>query len=144
MTCREFPDLLDGSEWNLVSRQTLMGHHVNGAFLIQPQSFLIDSYVCQVGLKNRHAPTSWYLGAWATMLLPMSPSSTTVFTSAVAADNQRLRLGVLNLLIFPRLIKPWVLELKFPYWHEEIYLEVWRYDGRDITMFQRFDELSPQ
>lgn len=76
------------------------------------------------------------------MLLPMSPSSTTVFTSAVAADNRRLRLGVLNLLIFPRLIKPWILELKFPYWHEEIYLEVWRYDGADIDVFQRLDQLN--
>ncbi|WP_416671594.1 hypothetical protein [Egbenema bharatensis] len=140
---RQFPQLSEGIEWNLVARRDLEGTQVNGNFLYPPQSFLIDSYVCQIGLRNPRSPGHWFLGGWASALLPFSPSSTTEFVSAVAVENRRLRLGVLNLFIVPKLIKPWILEIKFPRWHEQMYLEVWQYDGEDIDLFQRIDQLQP-
>lgn len=45
-------------------------------------------------------------------------------------------------MVVPKLLSPWILELKFPYWLDQIYMEVWRYDGRDIDELQRLDELQ--
>jgi hypothetical protein len=65
-----------------------------------------------------------------------------VFESAVSANQRRLRLGVRNLVVFPKLANPWTLELRFPYWHQLMDVEVWEYTGEDVDVFQRFSELE--
>lgn len=142
---RTIPDLNESLEWNLLGRRELKGTLVTDTvttgtriysrtrWVIPAQSFFVeDSSIVAVGVRNPKASPRWFLGAWATMLLPVSPSSTTQFVSAMDADRRSCRLGILNLLVFPKLTPSWILEVKFPDWHEEILLEAWRYDGRDI------------
>lgn len=141
---RNLTELENSIEWNLVSRRTVQGipNPGNRYYKIPTQSFAIDSYVVQIGLRNDLAPTHWQVGGYATMLLPILPSSTTDFTAAVAAYRQVLRLGVLNLVVLPKLVSPWILEIRFPKWMAQMYLEVWKYDGEDVDEFARFDELA--
>ncbi len=144
---RSFPQIDDRLEWNLVQRRSLTGTQQVGPrgkvfYAYATQSFLIDSYMVMVGCDNPKALSTWYLGMWATMLLPITPSYTTNYVSAVSAHRDIVRLGILNLLIFPKLIKPWILELKIPSWHELMNFEVWRYDGEDIDYHQRLADLE--
>jgi hypothetical protein len=60
----------------------------------------------------------------------------------VQASKRWVRLRTLNLLIFPKFTTTWILDIAFPYWLPDVSIEVWRYDGRDIDQFQRFNELE--
>ncbi|HEY9696748.1 MAG TPA: hypothetical protein V6D10_05765 [Trichocoleus sp.] len=147
---RQLPQLTDRLEWNLVRRQLYEGQEVvSGArrrisYYIPPQTFLIDSNVIAIGMKNDRAPASWYLGGWATQRLSFTPSSTSEFQPSVVANRRSLRLGVLNLWILPKLDRPWFLEVQIPRWHQRMLVEIWRYDGIDIDQFQRFNDLEVQ
>lgn len=130
---RSFPDLLESLEWNILARKTLIGEpQLNGKWKIPAQSVAVDSYVCLIGIKAPKALPTWWLGGWASQLCLFTPASTTQFVSAVDSGRRPLRLGVLNLFVVPKVLKPWILEVRFPSWHEEIYLEIWRYDGADV------------
>lgn len=76
------------------------------------------------------------------MFIPMLPSSTSEFTAVQNSFKRSLRLGVLNLLILPKIAAPYILELSFPKWLEDVTFEVWSYDGRDVDAFTRFDQVQ--
>jgi hypothetical protein len=141
---RQFPDFLNAMEWNLVARRSLQVQSVSQKAYnpIPPQSFLLESFVLMIGVRNVEAPNRWYLGAWATMFAPMLPGSTSEFVASVVVTQRKIRLGVLNLVVFPKVMAPYLLEVKFPAWHEQILLEVWRYDGQDVDQFYQLDQLQ--
>lgn len=145
---RQLPQLTDRLEWNLVHRELYIGQEiVSGArrritYWIAPRTYLIDSNVVLIGMKNEFAPSSWYLGGWASQRITFSPSSTSEFQPSIAAERRQLRLGTLNLWTLPKLDRPWFLELQFPRWHQQMLVEIWRYDGIDFDQFDRFNELE--
>jgi hypothetical protein len=96
-----------------------------------------NSFVCAVGVRNTKAKRTWFLGGYASQNLLLGPSSTSIFVAYTQAARRRLWLDRLNLLIFPKLVSPWILELSFPWWHEQMELEVWRYDGSDVDDLQQ-------
>ena len=145
MSDRRLLDIQDGLEWNLVIRETYQVQRIDDRSYnpIPPRSLFIEnSSVIMIGLRNSKAEAHWYLGAWLEMRLPLSPSSTTEFMALVTASNRRLRLGGLNLVILPKLMPSCLIELKFPYWHEEMLVEVWRYDGRDVGFLEALSETN--
>ncbi len=83
------------------------------------------------------------------MWLPTLPSSTTAFPAAVEASQERCKLGQLNLIRFPYLgISPYIVNIAFPYWIEQIDLEVWQYgenvDGAFEPPYTDLHDLNKQ
>lgn len=143
MSDRQLTEISNQIEWNIVARRSLEGQLDGKAFFIPAQRFSIDAYVAAVGLRNTKAPAHWDLGGWATPLMLFTPSEfSSDYPSAVATGSQRLKLNVLNLVLIPQILKPCILEVKFARWHARIELEVWRYDGPDVSQFDRFNDLE--
>jgi hypothetical protein len=145
MSDRLFPDFADTLEWNLVARASYIAPNTPTPVLnrLPNRQFLIEnSYVVMIGTRSDGARSYWQTGCWASQLLPFLPSSTSDYVAAVQSSKRWVRLRTLNLLIFPKLIDTWILDLAFPYWLPDVSIEVWRYDGRDIDQFQRFNELE--
>lgn len=145
MSDRQFPDFLNTIEWNLVARNSYTAPTTPTAVnnRLPNRQFLIEnSHVVMIGTNSDGARSYWSTGCWASQLLPFLPSSTSNYVSAVQSARRWCRLRTLNLLIFPKLTNTWILDLAFPYWLPDVSVEVWRYDGRDIDQFQRFNELE--
>jgi hypothetical protein len=92
----------------------------------------VDRPILMVGIKVENAPSSWWLGASATQLLAIHPSTTSIFEPRNITDAARynLRINLLNLVRFPRLEpKIYYLSLRIPYWIQLAEIEVWKYSG---------------
>jgi hypothetical protein len=145
MNDRQFPDFGNTLEWNLVAREGYQAP--SGPTPLQSRlpakTFLIEnSSVVLVGVNSASARSYWTTGGWAHQNLLFLPSSTSTFIALTQTAKQRLQLRRLNLVVFPKIMDTWILEITFPYWLDTIYLEVWRYDGADIDAFQRFNDLE--
>ncbi|MBF2025614.1 MAG: hypothetical protein IGS48_02445 [Oscillatoriales cyanobacterium C42_A2020_001] len=122
----------------MVDRQTYTAvENGDGTYTpIPPKTWIIEnSHVLQIGVKSSMAMPSWYTGAWVAQRLLMLPSTTSEFIANVQTCNYRLRLGVLNLVTFPKHQSTWMLYVKIPKWIKQALVEIWRYDGRDETVF---------
>ncbi|UBF28324.1 hypothetical protein K9N68_10835 [Kovacikia minuta CCNUW1] len=142
---RLFPEFSDTLNWNLVARESYQVERVSEKSYnpISLKYWLIeDSYVLMIGVKSGSSEPRWYLGAWAAQLLLFTPSATTIFTASVHAAQRRVRLNHLNLCVFPKIQSQWMLQVKFPWWFEDVQIEIWKYDGADIDLFQRVDQIE--
>jgi hypothetical protein len=142
---RQFPDFRDTLEWNLVERATyqapVTATPINDR-LPARQWFIQDSHVLIIGVSSVSARSTWRTGGWAAQILPFSPSTTSQFTAAVQSDKRWLRLNAPTLVVFPKMLPAYLLELSFPYWFDDVSVEIWRYDGRDLDTFERLDQLE--
>lgn len=132
---RSFPGLDESNEWNLVGRDTLYATIPDAGEIIpiRSRNWLIqNSNVLMIGLRSATASSHWYTGGWVQQLLPILPSYTSTYVAAVQSASQRLRLGILNLVVFPKYIDTYLIEINFPRWMRDISIEVWRYDGPDV------------
>jgi hypothetical protein len=88
-----------------------------------------------VGDPEEPVPITWKVGGWASMQLTILPGSTTEFAAFVEGDRRErvpLLLGKLNLVRLPYLgIYPYILNIAFPTWIEQLYIEVWQYGEND-------------
>ena len=68
---------------------------------------------------------------YTTPTLYVSPSTSSNLISGVqTSEVKRIGLNRLTLVEFPNYnILPYVLQLEIPYWLEDIYIEVWEYQG---------------
>jgi hypothetical protein len=140
-------DLLNQLNWNLIKRenyQVLITKRGEGRrnyiynalsdlnVVARSPIFMIGvSSTRMVGDPGEPVPITWKVGGWASAQLPILPGSTTEFTAFVEGDNRErvaLLLGKLNLVRLPYLgIYPFILNIAFPHWIEQIYIEVWQY-----------------
>lgn len=135
MSDRQFPDLLDRLEWNLVARASYQAPTTPTKLKdrLPDRTFLIeDSHLLSIGVTSQSARTGWVTGGWANMVIPFLPSSTSQFTAQMYAYTRRLKLRVHNLIVLPKLSDTYLLTLSFPYWLNDVSLEIYKYDGRDI------------
>lgn len=133
MAERDLSALPNSIEWNLVGRRQLQRPLQPEIVPIPPQTFLIQgSYVAAVGVSNPQGKEHWKLGCWASMSLPVSPSSTSDYLAVMRTEKKICWLSTLTLLVFPRLVEPWYLTLDFPKWHTVANVEVWRFDGEIV------------
>lgn len=138
MEPRRLPDLLNNLEWNIVGRESLQAkENGDGTYTpIPPRNWVIEnSHVVVVGVKSTMAMPNWYTGGWVSQQLSILPGSTSDFVAQMQTGSQRIRLGILNLLVFPKHLDVWILYLKIPKWIKQADVEVWRYDGRDLDLF---------
>lgn len=148
MNDRLFPAFSDTLEWNLVARATytapIQTNNNRSYYLpIVPRSWVIsDSHVLLIGVKTSEAKASWYTGGWASQRLLFVPSIVSEYTATAETSTKRLRLGSLTLFIAEKLMPTWLLYVTFPRWFVDASIEVWRYDGQDVDLFQRMAELE--
>lgn len=90
------------------------------------------SHVLLIGTISNSAKKHWYLGAKASQYLYISPSlNNNLATGVQVSDTKSIRLNHLNLVKFENYnVIPYVLRLEVPYWLEDIYIEVWEYQGK--------------
>ena len=100
-----------------------------------------NSRTLLVGTYSESALPYWFLGARVSQYLYASPSPTTNLMSGVqTSDIKRVGLNRLTLVKFEDYgIYPYVLELQIPYWLEDIYVEVWEYQGQIDDVAQQHD-----
>jgi len=125
--------------WDLVKRQTyypdaLTKYNLPKAireFPIPTITLVVDSYILLVGCRNPQAKPNWFLAGYCGARLLFSPSSTSDFISAVESY-PRIKLG-LNRLTLVRFkdfnLLPYLLEINIARWHQEMFIEVWKYSG---------------
>lgn len=130
-------DFQDSLNWDLVLRQdyfvTPTPSDPKNYSPIPSITVLVDSYTLAIGARSDKALNHWYLAAYVNQRLLFVPSSTSDFIALVQTkEDFKIRLNQLNLIQFPNFgISPYVLEIKIPYWHEHMFLEVWKYSGTD-------------
>lgn len=90
-----------------------------------------ESHILLIGTHSQSALPHWFLGARASQYLYVSPSMNSNLISGVqTSDIKRIGLNRLTLVKFDNYdIVPYVLQLEIPYWLEDIYVEVWEYQG---------------
>lgn len=148
MSDRHFPDFTDTLEWNLVARQTYLAPSDtrDGKTYysrIPPKAFVIEnSHLLMIGVKTSQSRPTWFTGGWASQRLLFAPSSTSEFLAVIESRRRRLSLETMTLFEADRQMSTWLLTLQFPRWFIDARVEVWRYDGRDVDLFQRLEQLE--
>ena len=138
---RQLADFSNTLEWNLVARESHQA--VDEVNRLPARTYFIEnSNVLIIGTDSESARSTWKTGGWATQRLPFLPSTTSNFLPAVQTSRRWLRLRTLVLCVFPKLLDSWILEVNFPYWFEDVSIEIWRYDGRDIEVFESLDRIE--
>lgn len=125
-------DLTNQLNWNIVTRRNLQAQVTDatkGTYIpLNDLSCYVESTTLMVGLQSKSSKPRWYRGAYASMRLPILPGSNTEFVAAVEAATKVCRLNALTLIQFPDVgISNYLLILSFPYWFEDMYVEVWQY-----------------
>ena len=89
------------------------------------------SHILLIGTSSNSALNHWFLGARASQYLYVSPSlSSNLISGVQTSEIKRIGLNRLTLVQFPNYkVLPYVLQLEIPYWLEDIYVEVWEYQG---------------
>jgi hypothetical protein len=133
-------DLATRDNWNLLLQDRRFAEIVKDPNLkpnqikykpINPLYANPTSNTLLIGAVSETAKKYWYLGARASKYLYVSPSTTSGFIRGVqVSDVKQIALGRMNLVEFKDYdVTPYTLQLDIPYWLEDIYIEVWEYDG---------------
>lgn len=108
-----------------------------------------NSYALLIGVRSENARQHWFLGARVSQYLYISPSPNNNLMSGVqTSDVKKIGLGRLTLLEFSNYnILPYVLEIKIPYWLEDVYIEVWEHsqafvESSKITLADIYADLT--
>jgi hypothetical protein len=139
-------DLTNGLNWNLLKRESYRGQIIKvypdrsyDFYGVPDVQVVCRSPILLVGVRSTTAPPHWKLGCFASQHLPFIPSSTTEFAAAVNETQEQLkcRLGLLNKIQFPYSgIYPYILNLAFPIYIEQISIEVWQYGEASNGSFE--------
>lgn len=135
---RQLTDLGMTLEWNLVARRSVEANYSGGRLRVPPQNFVISSCVAAVGVRSSSAKINYWLAGYANTYFNFTPSSQSEYVAAVRLESHRLKLGSLNLIMVPRNFETFFLELSFVPWLVTMDIEVWRYDGEDLSVFDKF------
>jgi hypothetical protein len=94
-----------------------------------------------IGAFSETAKPHWFLGGIVSQYLFISPSTYLGFMSGVKAEKViNIGLNRLNFIEFKTYnLNSYVLEIKIPYWLEDIYIEVWEYQGYEAPNFINAD-----
>lgn len=133
MTRFEFENSLN---WNLVTRLDLQAAKIhsnpNIYDRIPAKSIAVSKRILMIGCRSTTAKPTWWLGCRASKRLLISPSSTSQFPSAVYTEQRSCPLNALRLIKFDfDGLYPYLLVLEPPPWLNQLYIEIWAYDGAD-------------
>jgi hypothetical protein len=128
-------DLTNNLNWDLVLRNTYKATanpNIRSGFNpLPPVTVTVDRQVLLIGARNENAKPHWFLAATAYPRLLFSPSSTSQFLGIVQSQaGIQLGLDRLTLVQFKDFyLSPYLLEIRIPKWHQEMLLEIWKYNG---------------
>ena len=100
-----------------------------------------NSHTLLIGTYSGSAREHWFLGARASQYLYVSPSTNSNLISGVqTSEIKRIGLNRLTFVQFPNYnILPYILQLEIPYWLEDIYVEVWEYQGAYYSNDEQYE-----
>ncbi len=104
--------------WDLVVRRTYKGKKIVGTSnweQIPIQFVSIEYPLCVVKIQNKYAPPKWNYGGKVTVLI-----------QGVKLTNQSMELNLPTRVKIEELANKYELKFWFPWWHEQILLEVWQ------------------
>lgn len=133
-------DLVTRENWELILSERRVVVYKNGTSPvndnykytpISPIYASPNSHILLIGTQSNSALSHWFLGARVSQYLYVSPSTTPNLISGVqTSDIKRVGLNRLTLVKFEDYgVLPYILQLEIPYWLEDIYVEVWEYQG---------------
>lgn len=120
-------DLTNPNNWHLVAsieKQVIYTIPGRRYVALRPSVFSIVSPVVTVDISSTTAPPRWFLGCWAAFYISSGGKMQRL------EGNHKCRLGESNLLVFPFFEGiPYSLKLDFPYWIEDVKIEIHEYVG---------------
>lgn len=137
-------DLGNNLNWDLVLRRTYVAQTTpdepKGFLPIPSITVLVDRHTFVIGASSTTAKPRWRLAAFANPRLLFSPSSTSEYAAIVQAErSQAVLLNRLTLVQFRDFgVNPYLLAFDVASWHQDLSLEVWKYQGADS------DKLLPE
>lgn len=134
----QIPNYLDPQYWSLVTREIAVVQRPseNTWIPLPTRNYVIEGRVLLVGMKNPKAKSNWKLGCWLHCLAPpVVQSSPASFPEEAQIFSTPIPLGRLKLVVLPRLADSYLIELKFPHWHQEALYEIRRYSGPVTDVF---------
>ena len=129
---------LDPQYWSLVAREIAVVERPSEKTWIPlpARNYTVSSRVLLVGMKNPKAKSGWRLGCWlSAMAPPVAQSAPASFPEEAEIFSSRIPLGRLKLVVLPRLSEQYLVELRFPHWHQEALFEIRRYSGPTTDLF---------
>lgn len=125
------------SSWSLILNNTyqvvVTNPEKNWYKPLNPIVVSAQNRIILAGVTSTKAKPHWYLGAWVTAQINISPSTQAGFYGFVQSKEvQKVPLHKLALLEFETYQLPtYSLVFTFPYWLEDATLEVWQYTGTE-------------
>lgn len=135
-------DLAARENWQLILSEQRLAKNITkitaSSYTYEPIPALFATLynpVVLVGTYSVKAKSHWFLGARVSQYLYVSPSQNGNFISGVqVSDIKKVGLNRLTLVKFENYeVLPYVLAIEIPYWLEDIYVEVWEYEGNVVT-----------
>lgn len=134
-------ELSSNLSWNLLTRRQLVaapGSEPNTYIPIPRQNFLCESNLMLIAFKNPRARVNWWLGAWVSVNLLISPDTYTDFASVAEIQRQSCPLKKFTLMHWKAYDpKPYAILVEIPWWHEEIQFEAYWYDGSESDTYEQ-------
>lgn len=137
-------DLSSPQNWQFLETRDFQAQLMGGDRYFLPLSlYRLNCYspVLQVRLSSEKAKPNWQLGAWASLFAQINQTF-----SMIGEQRKPCKLNDNTLLQFgqPTTQIPYNLQLFFPYWIEQVRLDIWQYVDpggiypTDFTGLQRF------
>ncbi|NJO78817.1 MAG: hypothetical protein HC827_10005 [Cyanobacteria bacterium RM1_2_2] len=132
--------LNDPLQWEQVYSETKFGTPMTGygkRYLPIPPYLiptLFDSHIIAAQTLIPNAGPRWRVGCWVQQILDPSPIS----GLQMQAREFTVPPNRAALLVFPRLTNQFKLQVRIPWWHEELTLQIYQYNGAYNT---RIEEL---
>lgn len=138
-------DILNPSNWILIHRNLYKVQQVPDSpdryYPLATINIPAISSRLLVGGRSSKAKSHWYLAASVAIKASLSLANSS-FVSSIQAQPVEYKLPLNRLVLFE--IKnfqtnTYCLEIKIPYWHEEMEIEVWKYQGTVLDERLEFD-----
>lgn len=138
--------LADPLVWNLALRGEARADRIGGTRIpIPSQRFESPTNLVWIGIGSQSALPTWYTAGWVSIKVPLSAvDSTSNFVGDMEVFQTRIGLGQAQLLHWKAYEPtPYKGLLSFPKWLNQVYFEVYWYDGPDLASYaQKLDEIN--
>ncbi len=123
-------ELTNRIHWDGVMRETFSIAPEPRTNRILPFGRMVNSNILLVGCRSSLAKPNWVFGLQVTVSLLAVPDAFSEFPAGMALFDKRIPLNRPTLVHFPRYEPlPYLATFSIPYWHKEMYVEVWQYSG---------------
>lgn len=129
-------DLQNVNQWRLILRSSYQVQHQSPTKYTAIPDFFVEfsKPVVVAGGVSETAKAHWFLGAYITQYLDISPSESNRLRNFVkVGERQKIPLDQMAKLEFQDYgIYPYHAKVEIPYWIEDISLEIWEFHGQEL------------